>query len=189
MTLNVGDRVKLTQRGFELNRDILGAGSEGTIVAYWDDNYPYVVLFDELQVEQPCGPDEIEPVKPKIPVGTRVRCTNQSSYRGKLGTIVDNSGNWEFGYISTYLIEWDGQPKHNGDSQDNHNGGIWGEGSFEIYEEPNSSLREAVELSAMIFEHYSKLHFAKDATPENWMKGITNLGFAAIMKNALNSSE
>ena len=120
----------------------------------------------------------------KIPIGTRVRCSNRSQFHDKEGTVIGHHP--EFGWNH---VLWDDSRF----ADPRHNGGQWANSALEVIEQEAfdeealqdriALLEEAVMFARNIFGEYADMHLAKG--PGRFFKAATNLGFAAAMENAL----
>lgn len=121
-------------------------------------------------------------------VGDRVRCVNNSPYRGLEGTVRCVSGNYSIG------VEWDGK---SGVAGGYGQGGYWSSPSLERidlqaeldaltehYAEVLAQKNAALKVASFVFGQYAENHFAK-GTPESTMKAITNVGLEGMMLDAL----
>lgn len=127
----------------------------------------------------------------KFQVGDRVRCVNQSRFKGREGTIV---GITTYGY---YKVRWEDEPA------DSTQGGTWSDEAIEpvdtsfddpiderievLIEDFTALIRQkdaALRVAAFVFGQYAENHFAK-GTPESIMKAITNVGLEGMMLDAL----
>lgn len=110
-------------------------------------------------------------------VGDRVVANSpKSSLHGREGSIV--------------VINEDGSYKVDWDFAKGNSYGRWTDAGLLPIPDVSESLahlRGAVIFAKEIFEYYAKLH-AEKGTSEGDFKASTNMGFAALMQNALESS-
>lgn len=189
--MKIGDRVKLTaeaQRNFtEFSLGTIAGIEKGSI-------YPIKVDFDDDEDWQggpmPVRESEIELIEEeRLPVGTRVRCINNSMYHGREGTITRNDGP-EKGYPYFILFDEGKKPQEN-----------WSTDGFKVIESPVEEeedlevqtiiddlqdrvrmLEDATKFAENVFLEYAEQHLAKGRG--GLFKAQTNIGFATVMANA-----
>lgn len=194
----VGDTVRLAPGHPYMT---VAVGDEGEVIGVKDDNRgrlyevqltdkwggKVALFFFEKWLELvKVGEDDL------LPVGTRVRCTNGSMFRGLEGEITSNQN----GERWPYTVRWE-------DSPEKDQGGTWSEDAFEVIDAPasepevderdelierlreeNLALRAVATDASWVFRYFAASHINKN-TPESDYKAMFNLMMADRLDDAL----